>query len=147
MPVRLCALLVVLAVGAGCGAAPVHYRVGPALQCLQRTNSTRGGGTSNSIFLVFVSDDGVSAVEPVFVAFGRARLVGAVPGALGMPGRLPHWSTRRGDASVSGYGPYEPPIAKRRGVTDAQAKAAATALDRSARAAIDACLTENEGSS
>ena len=141
---RAASLIVILALCAACGSASIHYRVEAGLECLQRTNSTRAGGNPNSIFLLFGSDDGVSAVEPVFVSFGPAKLVGRVPTALAIPGKLPHWKERRGDARVSGYGPYEPRIAKSHGITDAQAKSAADKLDHEVRAAIDACLKQNE---
>lgn len=141
---RAASLIAVVALCVGCGAAGVHYRVKAGLECLQRTNSTRAGGSANSIFLLFVSDDRSSAVEPVFVSFGPARILGSVPAALAIPGKLPHWSERRGDARVSGYGPYEPRIAKSHGVTDAQAKAAGAKLHREVRAAIDACLKRSE---
>jgi hypothetical protein len=137
--------LVLVAVAlAGCGGSKaVHYNVQSALDCLQRTNSTRAGGGPNSIFLLFVSPDGMSAVEPVFVSFGPATVAGAVPAGLGVMSRKPSWTDRRGDARMAGYGPYEPPIAKREHIPDVAARAAVKKLGADVRAAIDACLKKN----
>lgn len=86
----------------------------------------------------------MSAVDPVFVSFGPASVAGRVPNGLGVMSRTPTWTERRGDALVSGYGPYEPPIAKRRQIPNAQAQAAVKKLGVDDRAAIDACLKQNE---
>jgi hypothetical protein len=143
--VRHITLLVVLLACVACGGAPaVHYRVQDALDCLQRTNSTRGGGGPQSILLLFASPDGKSAIEPAFVTFASDRPSGSVAAALGVTRRDPVWSENRGDGHVLGYGPYEPPIAKREGISAAAAKAAGAALDLEVHNAIDACLKQNE---
>ena len=139
----LIVFVVVLLAGCG-GSQSVHYNVTPALECLQRTNSIRGGGGSKSILLLFASDDGVSAVESVFVSFGPASASGNVATAVGIPSRKPSWTERRGDARVTGYGPYVPPIAKKHNITDAQARSAAGKLGTGVRAAVDDCLQKNE---
>ena len=137
----LAAVVLVSACGSG---RTTHYDVHEALDCLQRTNSTRGGGDEHSIFLLFASDDGVSAVEPVFVSFGDGEPNGSVAAALGVTKRDPMWKERRGDAQVAGYGPYEPPVAKARGIDESTATAAAKTLDTAVRRAIDDCLKRNE---
>ena len=139
------ALAAVMGLLTACGGgAATHYDTKSALECLQRTNSMRAGGDARSIFLLFASGDGLSAVEPVFVSFGPATLTGRVPTALGATSREPSWTARRGDARISGFGPYEPPIAKRRHIRDAAAKAAVAKLGPAVRSAIDGCLKRNE---
>ena len=142
---RKAGVLLSLVVLAGCGSSSVtHYDVRSALDCLQRTNSTRAGGGAASLFLLFASDDGLSATEPVFVSFDRESVSGRLATALGVTSRQPDWTERRGDARVAGYGPYEPSIAKKRGITDGDAKRAVAKLGPEVRIAVDACLTENE---
>jgi hypothetical protein len=129
----------------GCGgSSTVHYKVASALDCLQRTNSTSAGVDPESIALVFLSSDGMSAVEPVFVSFGPTTVSGRFPVALGVAPQEPSWTERRGDARVAGFGPYEPPIAKRRKIPHAQARAAVQKLGADVRLAIDDCLKKNE---
>jgi hypothetical protein len=121
-----------------------HYDEGAALDCLQRTNSTllvRGQG---GIALTFMSDDGVSAIEPVYVLFGSDRPTNRLTRTLGIETRDPMWTLHRGDARIEGYGPYEPLIAKRQGIAEQDAKDAAEQLDSAVHAATDACLQDNE---
>ena len=142
---RTVVLLALLGAVSACGgSATIHYDTKPALDCLQRTNSTFAHRNARSIFVLFASEDGMSAVEPVFVSFGPATVTGAVPAALGATSKQPTWRERRSDARVSGYGPYEPPVAIRRHVPDRLAKAAVRKLGADVRVAIDNCLKQNE---
>src|SRR2546421_10655633 len=98
---RTIVLLALLGAVSACGgSATIHYDTKPALDCLQRTNSTFAHRTARSIFVLFASEDGMSAVEPVFVSFGPATVTGAVPAALGATSKQPTWRERRGDAHV-----------------------------------------------
>jgi hypothetical protein len=132
---------------AGCGgSAAVHYNEARALECVRQTNSVPIHSMPDGILVVFASPDGVSAIEQVAVAFApqTAEFVAnsAAPTRLGII--EPDWTERRGDAEVWGVGSYEPPIAKRHNISDAQARVAGTELGTDARAAIDACLKQNE---
>jgi hypothetical protein len=105
------------------------------------TNSTTLATARNGIFVSFLSPDGVSAIEPVGVGFRGPFPQTAVVASLqiGRADRVEH----RGDAAVRGFGPYEPPIRKRQGISAATAKKAAAVLDEHVRSAIDACLKKN----
>ena len=132
---------------AGCGSpAPVHYDEAKALECVRQTNSLTIHSMPHGILVAFVAPDGVSAVERVAVAFAPQPVEivadSAAPTRLGAT--EPDWTEHRGDAEVWAVGPYEPMIAKRQGVPDSEAKAAANALGTEVRTAIDACLKQNE---
>jgi len=141
-------LLLAVAAAAGCGggarAKAVHYDTPAALDCLQRTNSTMLVRGHDGIALAFASDDGVSAVEPVYALFGSDRPSNRLTRTIGLETREPVWTLDRGDARIEGFGPYEPPAAKRQGLAERDAKAAADRLGRDVRSAIDACLKDNE---
>ena len=96
--------------------------------------------------MAFVSDDGVSAIEPVAVGFGNGAADAIVrsraPTQLGIA--KPYWVERHGDAEVDGFGPYEPPIGMRQGIPAGSARAAGRVLDRHVRAAVDDCLKQSE---
>jgi hypothetical protein len=131
----------------GCGGrAAVHYNVPSALDCLQRTDSTLFHRLPGGILIGFISPDGVSAIEPVAVAFAPqgAELVARSQAPTRLGSTKPTWTEHRGDAEVWGLGPYEPPIAKRQHIPDSAARAAAKVLDARVRPAIDACLKANE---
>jgi hypothetical protein len=144
--VRVLPLLLLAAVAGGCGggAKAVRYNERSALDCLQRTNSTLLVRGKEGIALAFMSDDGVSAIEPVYALFGSDRPTNAGTRALGIDTHEPIWTLDRGDVRVEGYGPYEPPVAKRHGIAAQDAKAAAERLDTDVHAAIDTCLKNNE---
>ena len=133
---------------AACGAsASVHYDVQGALDCIRRSDSlTFPNAPRGGIYAAYTSDDGVSALERVAVAFApvKAESVANSFASTRLGVDKPSWSERRGDAEVLGFGPYEPPVAKRQGVTDAQARAAANELGPRVRTAIDTCLKRNE---
>jgi hypothetical protein len=144
--VRLLAVvLVIAAVGCG-GASSTHYDEAHALQCVRQTNSLLIHSMPHGMLVAFASPDGVSAVEQVAVAFAPQPIEivadSAAPTRLGIV--KPDWSEHRGDAEVWGVGPYEPAIAKRRKIPDAQVRAAMKALGTEVRAAIDGCLKQNE---
>ena len=144
---RMVALLALLFALPGCGgSAAVHYNVPSALDCVQRTDSTLFQRLPRGILIGFISPDGVSAIEPVALAFApqSAEIVAhsRAPTQLGVT--TPTWTEHRGDAEVWGLGPYEPPIAKRQHIPDSAAKAAAKVLDARVRPVIDGCLKQNE---
>jgi hypothetical protein len=141
-------LVVVIALGlAACGAAaPQRHDAGGAIDCVKRTDSALLGAASNGIAVAFASPDGVSAIEPVAVAFApqTAEGVAGMRAARAIGLAMPTWKEDRGDAEIWAYGPYEPPIAKTRHVSARDAKAAAAALEVRVRTSIDACLRQNE---
>jgi hypothetical protein len=132
---------------AGCGgSAAVHYNEAKALECIRQTNSLTLHSMPHGILVAFAAPDGVSAIERVAVAFAPQPVEivadSAAPTRLGIT--EPDWTEHRGDAEVWAVGPYEPTIAKRQGVTDAQAHTAVEKLGTGVRAAIDDCLKKNE---
>jgi hypothetical protein len=144
--VRRFACLAALVTLLGCGGVgTTHYSVRAALDCVQRTDSTKLERLPRRIAVAFTSPDGVSAVESVVVAFAPLSASGVAGGvAHGLAIPKPDWTERHDDAEVCGKGPYEPPIARRRRIPDAQAKSAATTLDAHVREAVDVCRTRNE---
>jgi hypothetical protein len=137
-------LLAFVVGGCGGGAKAVQYDEHAALDCLQSTNSTLLARGQDGIALAFMSDDGVSAIEPVYALFGSERPTNRLTRTLGIDTHDAVWTLVRGEARIEGYGPYEPPVAKRQGIAEHDAKAAAEQLDKAVRAAIDACLTANQ---
>jgi hypothetical protein len=132
---------------AGCGGgSSTHYNEAQALQCVRQTNSLLIHSMPHGILIAFASADGVSAVERVAVAFAPQKVEmvadSSAPTRLGI--LKPDWAEHRGDAEIWGIGPYEPQIAKRRMIPEAQAQATVKALGTEVRAAIDDCLTKNE---
>jgi hypothetical protein len=122
----------------------MHYDEAAAIRCMAQTNSTVLVRKPDAISAVFMSPDGLSAIEPVFVMFGSDRPTSRGTTALGIADRRPVWTIDRGDARVEGYGPYVPPIAKKQGVAPAAARAAADELGRETRAAVEGCLDQNQ---
>jgi hypothetical protein len=141
-------LVAVLALGlVACGAAtPQRYDAGGAIDCVQRTDSTLLGKAANGIAVAFLSPDGVSAIEPVAIAFAPQTAEGIAGLRVARVTGLakPTWKEDRGDAQIWAAGPYEPPVAKRQHVSEVDAKAAAAALEVRVRTSIDACLKQNE---
>ena len=141
-------LIVVLALGlAACGTAtPQRYDAGGAIDCVERTDSALLGRAPNGIAVAFASPDGVSAIEPVAVAFAPQTVedVAALRAARAIGLTKPTWKDERGDAQVWAAGPFETPVAKTRHVSKLDATAAAAALEVRVRTSIDACLKQNE---
>jgi hypothetical protein len=132
--------------GCGGGDAAHHYDVTSALDCVQRTDSVLFKRFPKGILVAFSAPDGISAIEPVAVAFKpeSAEVIARSPAPTRLGVTKPTWVLKRGDAEVWGLGPYEPPIARRRGISDDAAKAAAAALGARVRPAIDDCLKQND---
>jgi hypothetical protein len=143
--VRIVPLLLVVAVVAACGGKKaIHYHQGAVLDCLQQTNSTLLVRNVDGIALAFMSADGVSAIEPVYALFGSDPPKNGVTRTLGLGTHDPVWTLDRGDVRIEGFGPYEPPIAKRQGISEAVAKASATKLDADVHTEMEKCLADNE---
>src|SRR5919204_628808 len=88
-----------------------------------------------------IVESGLKTTATMVIGFDRI-LAERGPSILGLA--RPDWSARVGDVNMRGFGPYEPPIAKRRGILAAAAKAAVRQLGPAVRSAIDRCLIENE---
>jgi len=133
---------------ASCGAEkPVHYRVAAALDCIRRADDITFPRTPpGGIYAGFASQDGVSSIETVAVAFKPADVgfVASSPAPTRLGVQEPTWTEKRGDVEVWGFGPREPPIAKRQGISAAEARRASALLAPRVRAAIDDCLRQNE---
>jgi hypothetical protein len=152
---RLVALGIVAVVVTACGAAPsVHYDQAKAMDCLRQTSSMTPVAEPDRILLLFAGSpvpDG--AAEGVIVGFGdgqtaaRARAeslnstrIGKIIGTT----RRRAWELERGDAYVAGTGGFEPAVAKRQGISSADAAKAVRRLDASVQPAVEKCLTQNE---
>jgi hypothetical protein len=143
--VRIVPLLLVVAAVSACGGRKAtHYNQGAVLDCLQRMNSTLLVRNVDGIALAFMSADGVSAVEPVYALFGSDRPANQVTRTLGLGTHDPLWTLDRGDVRIEGFGPYEPPIAKGQGISEAVATASAAKLDADVHKELEKCLGDNE---
>ncbi len=142
-------LLTVVAVAAGCGggggSSEQHDRT-KLLECVRQTNSTMLATRPDAILVSFMTADGLSSIEHVAVGFdkGAADVVAGSSAARALRLGTPSWKEFHGDVEVHGFGPYEPAIGKRRGISVAAAATAGLALDRAARAAIEKCLKQTE---
>jgi hypothetical protein len=153
---RLVALGIVVGIVTSCGAASsVHYDRAKALDCLRQTSSIAPVADPDRILLLFAgSPDPDGAAEGVVVGFGdgqeaaRARaesLNSTRIGKLIGTTRRRVWEVARGDAYAAGTGAFtSAAVAKRRGITRADAAKAVRKLDASVQPAVENCLTQNE---